>query len=547
VTDRRAALLALAALAGWGCAGPLNEIVEDSFEIAEASGTPEITDVTDVGGGDVPLKGTLPMEASDGVAIIGETLWIRGRGFGRQPTVLVGGRPATVLGRTREGGIAVRVPPATPSGSQPVVVSNEIGKGERPIAVRRYAAVLAPGTGQIGWAEVGADGPIAAGRAPVPAARFLALAADGRAAYVMPAARSQLTVIELPAPGAPKSIYELDLGPAKPVALAAATRAPVLVVLRGDDLVLVDTTSPLHPARSAPRALPEEVRRAGVVAADVSPDGKLLAVATEAGNQVVLLDLAPYGKAPVVGALSVLPDVRESTLADVAFSPAGDTLWVLSGDTPRNRAIAPQPTELRAIRLASDPQTLAHLEVARVVRIDGAGAPARLGVGRARPLASGATIRLPPERAPTFVAAATRDSGSADAPAAPAVAAPTPPTAAPPPPAGDAPAAPAGAAPTPTTAVAAPPSSAAVFRVGAEDAATVALSVAGRVGLPDLSYDGRWLLVPAALGDGSIRVLAVAVDGRPVASAPRPADVVPAAPGEEAPPARPVPELRVQP
>jgi hypothetical protein len=525
----RAALAAVAlALAGWGCAGPLNEIVEDRFEIAEASGTPEITDVTDVGGGDVPLKGTLPMEAPDGVAVVGETLWIRGKSFGRQPTVLVGGRPATVLGRTREGGIAVRVPPGTPSGSQPVVVSNEIGKGERPVAIRRYAAVLAPGAGEIGWAELGADGAIAAGRTAAPGARFMALAADGRAAYVVPAGRSQLTVIEVPAPGAPKPVYEIDLGPAKPVAVAAAARAPVLVVLRQDDLVLVDTTSPLHPARSAPRTLPRELRLARAVAADVSPDGKLLAVATEAGNQVVLLDLAPRGQAPIVGALSVLPDVRESTLADVAFSPAGDTLWVLSGDTPRNRAIAPQPTELRAIRLASDPQSLAHLEVARVVRIDGAGEPARLGVGRALPLASGATIRLPPERATTFVAAATRDLaapvGADPAARRDAVAAGSDPLGATPP----------------------PSAGAAVFRVGVEDAATVALTTPGRIGLPDLSYDGRWLLAPAALADGGVRILAVAVDGRP-AGATRPADVLTGAPGEAAPATRPVPELRIQP
>jgi hypothetical protein len=514
----RAALLALPALAGWGCAGPLNEIVEDRFEVAEASGTPEITEVTDVGGGDVPLTGTLPMEASDGVAIVGETLWIRGHSFGRQPTVLVGGRPATVLGRTRDGGIAVRVPPATPSGSQPVVVSNEIGKGERPVAIRRYVAVLAPGSGQLGWAELGAEGPIAAGRTAVPGARFMALAADGRAAYVVPATRSQLTVIELAAPGAPKPIYDLDLGPEKPVALAAAARAPVLVVLRQDDLVLVDTTSPLRPARSTPRALPKEVRGAGIVAADVSPDGKLLAVALEGGNQVVLLDLAPRGQAPVVGALSVLPDVRESTLADLAFSPAGDTLWVLSGDTPRSRAIAPQPTELRAIRLASDPQSLAHLEVARVVRIDGAGDPARLGVGRAIPLASGATIRLPPERATTFVAAATRDAQAAAPPAAE------------------------GAPPA-----AAATAGAAVFRVGAEDAASVVLSTPGRIGLSDLSTDGRWLLAPVALADGAIRILAVAIDGRPAVSAPRPADLLAGAAGEAAPAARPVPELRIQP
>src|SRR3954449_12299443 len=164
----------LLALAFAACAGPNHEIVEDRFDLAETSGSPEVTGIADVGGGDVALTGTLAMQAPDGVAVIGEPFWTRGRSFGRQPAVLVGGRPAAVLSRTRDGGIVVRVPPSTPSGSQPVVVSNEVGRGERPIAVRRYAAVLAPGAGEIGWAEVGADGPIAAGATVARGARWLA-------------------------------------------------------------------------------------------------------------------------------------------------------------------------------------------------------------------------------------------------------------------------------------------------------------------------------------------------------------------------------------
>src|SRR6185503_16577273 len=162
-------------LAFAACAGPNHEIIEDRFDLAETSSSPEITAIGDVGGGDVALTGTLAMQSPDGVAVIGETLWIRGRSFGRQPAVLVGGRPAAVLSRTRDGGIVVRVPPATPSGSQPVVVSNEVGKGERPIAVRRYAAVLAPGAGSIGWAELGPDGPIASGATAAGGARWLAM------------------------------------------------------------------------------------------------------------------------------------------------------------------------------------------------------------------------------------------------------------------------------------------------------------------------------------------------------------------------------------
>ncbi len=518
----RAALLALVVA---GCVGPNHEIIEDRFDLSETSGTPEITDVADVGGGDVATSGNLAMQASDGVAVIGETLWIRGRSFGRQPAVLVGGRPATVLGRTRDGGIVVRVPAATPSGSQPVVVSNEVGRGERPIAVRRYVAVLAPGAGQLAWAELGADGPIAAGRLSVPGARWLGMSADGRAAYVAQASKSVLDVVELPATGAPKIVYQLDLGGGPPVAMAAAGRTQVLAVVRADDVVIVDTTSPLRPTRSAPRPLPKDVRLAKIVAADLSPDGKLLAVATADGNRVVLLDLVRGGRAPVAGAIAVLPEVRQSTLVDVAFSPTGDTLWVLSGDTARSRAAGPQPTELRAIRIGASPESLAKLDIARVVRIEGAMDPSRMTLGRALPLASGAAIRLPPERTTVFFSAGSRPAGTGgDAPAA----APAP---------GEA------AAPTPASAA---PTETAVFRVGSSDAATVAISALARLGLPDLSFEGRWLLAPAMAADGSVRIMATAVDGRP-APTPAPVDVLQAVGGETPAASRPAPQLRIQP
>ena len=492
----------VASLAG-ACAGPASTIVDDPFDVAETTSAPEISAIVDAGGGDVTLSGPLAMEASDGVAVIGETLWVRGSSFGKQPTVEVGGRPAAVLGRTRDGGLVVRVPPGTPTGSQAVVVSNELGKSERPVSIRRYAAVLAPGSGQIGWTEVGADGPIAAGATPVPGARWLALSSDGRAGYVAEARGGTIDVIDLPAPGAPKVIYRLELGPAGgPVlALAAAARAPVLAVVRANDVVLVDTSSPLHPARSAPRAFPQAVRDAKIVAADISPDGKLLAIATEAGNEVVMLDLGPAGQAPVASVLAIAPEIRESVLCDVAFAPAGDTLWVLSGDTPRSAAVGPEPTQLRAVRLASDSQTLVRLTAARLVEIGEAAGPVRVGVGRALPLASGAAIRLPPERNTVFFAAAAHAGGGTG-----------------------------------------------IFRMDSEDAATVIVATPARLGRPDISPEGRWLLAPAAAPDGAVRVLAAAIDGRPApAGAARPVDALPALPGEGPPAARPAPELRIQP
>jgi hypothetical protein len=495
---------ALAAALGGALAGcaTAHTIVEDPFDVAETSSAPDVTAIVDVGGGDVPLQGELTMEPSDGVAVIGETLWVRGRSFGRQPTVQVGGRPAAVLGRTHDGGLVVRVPAGTPSGSQPVVVSNEVGRGERPVSIRRYGAVLAPGAGQIGWTDVGVDGPISAGATPVPGVRWLALSSDGRAAYAAGPQSPGVDVLDLPAPGAPKVIYRLELGRGGAiVALAAAAAAPVLAVVRADEVMLVDTTSPLHPARSQPRRLPQELREAGIAAVDLSPDGKLLAVATASRNQVLVLDLGTPGKAPVAGTLALAPDVRESVLCDVAFSPGGDTLWVLSGDTPASLSVGPQPTELRAVRIGRDAQSLAHLEVARVVGVPDVGRPARLGVGRARPLASGAAIRLPPERHAVYFAASPRAGGGTS-----------------------------------------------VFSVGSEETASVALTGPDRFGRPDVTFDGRWLVAPAVAANGAVQVLAAAVDGRPApAGSARPVGAVPASPGEAAPASRPVPELRIQP
>jgi hypothetical protein len=117
------------------------------------------------------------------------------------------------------------------------------------------------------------------------------------------------------------------------------------------------------------------------------------------------------------------------------------------------------------------------------------------------PLASGAAIRLPPERHVAYFAAGQRAGGGTS-----------------------------------------------VFAVGSEDTATAALTGPDRFGRPDLTFDGRWLLAPAVAADGAVRVLAVAADGRPApAGAARPVPAVAAAVGEAPVPARPVPELRIQP
>jgi len=285
----------------------------------------------------------------------------------------------------------------------------------------------------------------------------------------------------------------------------------------------MDTTAPLHPARSLPRALPPEVRQAGVVAADLSPDGTTLAIATERGNQLAFVSLATPGRAELLAMVPILPDVRESVLVDAAFSPAPGLVWVLSGDTARSRAAGPQPTALRAVRFqqggpAALPVSTFAADVVRTVEIPAAVAPGRIAIGRTRPLESGAAIRLPPERATVLLSSLVRPPGEVGGAAA-------------------------------ATATAAEPAEAALFRVGASDIATVAITATGRIGWADLTPDGISVIAPVTAPDGALSIAAGPAEALPAEKAPVAAAiaVAPAPGGQIDPRAFPQTQLRIQP
>jgi hypothetical protein len=166
-------------------------------------------------------------------------------------------------------------------------------------------------------------------------------------------------------------------------------------------------------------------------------------------------------------------DVRAPMLVDLAFSPDGLTLWALTGTNEANRSLGPLPTTVHALRLEGLGSSALHLSRSRAVVIDLASSPVAVSVGRRLALTSGASIRLPPEKATVYVAARTRQ--------------------------GDRPA---------------------LFAVGAEDIA-VELFTAPRAavpGRPDVTPDGRWLLGPVVAGAGEVRLAAAPADGRPGAA-----------------------------
>jgi hypothetical protein len=419
--------------------------------------------VTDLAGANIPLNGELRLRGrDDGTAVIGETLWIRGRSFGRQPTVTVGGRPARVWSRTGDGGMLVRVPPGASAGRAVVSVKQEYGETSLELAVRRYGAVLAGG--HLTWLELGGEAPAVAGEVTVAGARFLRISPDGRAAYL--AGAEALLTYELAAPRLPERIQRSVLGPARIAAVAAAASANRLVVIREADLLLYDLSAPLSPELRQTVTLPPAVRAGKVLRAELSPDGRLLAFALAVGNRVALAEteLLSSGDAALRAELALDRETRAPVLADLAFAHDGRTLWALAGDTTESKLLGPQPTRVFALRVGEGGR---KLELARTVTVAPAGEPARLSTGRTLPLASGAAVRLPPEKATVYLTAGVRGAARA-----------------------------------------------AVFSIGAQDTASeVTGSGAGRIGGLDVTPEGRWLLAAAVAGD-RVELLSAPADGR---------------------------------
>jgi hypothetical protein len=423
------------------------------------------------------------------VAVIGEALWIKGHAFGRQPTVTIGGRPAAVLSRTADGGILARVPVGAAAGATTLTVKQEHGVAEAALDVRRYAAVLAGG--RVTWVDVSGEAPARAGEVEGAGARFLRVSAEGRAAYLV--GGGKLTAFELPAPERPRQRAQAELGRDPVVAVALASAAHRLAVVREADVLLFDTGFPLRPRPGDTLPLPPAARAGKVVRAELSPDGRRMALALGEGNRVLLVELARLGAGDqaIRGDVALATDTRAPVLVDLAFAHDGRTLWVLAGDTAGSAPFGPQATRVFALRVTPEAAGGAALALARAVTVAGAVSPARISTGRSLPLASGAAVRLPPEKATVYLTAGVREARRS-----------------------------------------------AVFSIGAQDAATeIAAAETGRLGGLDVTPEGRWLLAAGAGPEG--RLLSAPADGR--AGTVRTLTVGAAAMEENA------PEVRIQP
>ena len=377
-----------------GCGGLWPAVVEDR-EIDPGSSAPRITRVRDVGSPKLPDTGAW-IGASDGVVVPGEVLLIEGSNLGRLPTVTLGGRGASILARTEGGGILARVPKGVPAGTVEVVVAHGSGRASATVNLHRLVVLLHHDLlhlVEITKSGLGAPSP----PVQIAGAHSVRLHPDGGVAYVL--ANKRLVVVDLAAIPAPRIVGEIALRHAA-TQLAASDRAPILVAVGAGQMTFIVAKDALHPSPYEPVPLSHEL--VGAVAFALSPDGKSLAALVPDGNRLEIFDIeqprAPKAKA----SLPLLPEARLPLVRDLAWSVDGETIWVVSGTSTKSHPTV-EPTRLSAVRLGVGDE--ARLSVWRTQVVLGAGAPLRLAIARGQPLASGTTIRTPPEKAAVFVTA----------------------------------------------------------------------------------------------------------------------------------------------
>ncbi len=411
--------LLFAVLASAACGSTWPQVLDPTDIVTLREGTPHIRRVADLGSPHIGKAGPLA-PASDGQICVGEQLLIEGSGFGKQPTVLLGGRPAEVRWRTSGGGLIVQVPTGGPTGAQPLVVEAAGKRAEATVTVHRLAVVLDGQRGLLHTLRIAGGG----GQSPtveaygkplvVAGARGLAVSSDGAAAYVLlhSGDREQVAIVDLTAVGGP-SVRELRPLRHRASAIVGAASAPTVAIVGENELTLWDVSEANRPISWPVAALPTEAHGATMFA--LHPNGTLLAAGFAAQNEVALIDVRPSRTEVVpkeAARTMVLPLARQPLLHSVRFSSDGELLWALSGEALLGTA--QQTTQLVAVTVSDkEPGGIKRsLQLGKPIEVKDAGSPLWLSVARSQPIASGATIRTVPERSLVVFATAPRTEGN---------------------------------------------------------------------------------------------------------------------------------------
>lgn len=383
------------------CGGSRGRDIVTDRHVPSSSGAPSITRIVDLGDqSSVPASGPISVKRSDGRFVVGELILIEGSDFGRLPTISIDGRPADSLARTRDGGIVLRVPTRVSAGSVRVTVSHPSGVAHHSITITRYAMIASSNAThmlRVGKTAVEAEASI-----DTQGVVALCFSQDGQAGYI--ATPKTVSVVSMAAADGPARLQTLDVGGAIH-SLACRPGLPMLVALTTDNVVLIDTRVPTAVTKAG------EVRiEGGITRAVLGPDGQHLALITSSGNELVVVDVSDVQSPSVVTKLGLFPTETVPLLQDLAFSPSGNEIWVLSGNSKQSTAAGLRPTLLTTVKrdggkLTSD----------RSATIQLAQAPQFLAVSRRKTIMAAAAVRSTRQRAVMLVSSVSTGLVSPDA------------------------------------------------------------------------------------------------------------------------------------
>ncbi len=368
--------------------------------VAASSGAPDIARIVDLGDlSSLPAKGNLSTAASDGDFVVGELVLIEGDDFGKLPTITIGGKPAKSLARTKSGGIVTRIPTEVASGPIAVEVSHPEGRNAKTIAVKRFLAVATPKGVQ--FAITQADGTLALEASlSVAGATDLCFGDDGQALYLALPKEKSLQTVAVAAKGGPALLpRKYRMGAGEFVQLACRSGVPVVAALKRKSVLLYDARVSTALSELASIDLPQES-----VAAVLSPDGESLAVLTKDGNALLLVSIKTRR---VVATVPILENETVPLLQDLVYSPAGDEIWVISGNSSESLVAGTRPTILHRVAVHG-------ISLSRVgsATIGAATRPQHLTASQREAVMAAATIRSTAKKATLLLSSAEEETSA---------------------------------------------------------------------------------------------------------------------------------------
>ncbi len=376
--------------------------------LSSSSGRPHITKIEDLGTAKVPTRGRITPGGSDGIIVPGEVILVRGSNFGRLPTLLVGKKPTSVIGRTEDGGILARVPHGVESPCRVTVTTtkgtdSKAAKFHR-LLVRRTldgAVVLLDVTGPV---------PKSIPIQSLTAVVGMTLHRFGSVAYLLQRS-GRIVPLDLAAPGTPKA-HPSVASPGATV-LAASAQTDLLATAGQGKVSLWDLTNPLHPSLWKTYSLPTAVDHLAAIA--LSPDGKTLAAATNSG--LLLADVTDplrlrwAGKAPTKVTNLGIFDITIVQQNPKAGTPR-QVIWAASGDTPQTLTMESHGIEIMSGTLepATSGEDLPKITGRHSLTHRGAWVPTKWGFTFAtNEVVSGTALRQDPARMLIYLPALSAD------------------------------------------------------------------------------------------------------------------------------------------